>query len=142
MKKSELILCNKEDCFGLIAKMQEHFSQENPLPLKAEISFHRKQRTNRQNAYLWGPLYDAAIDYFKENPVEMIQFILSSLKADFLSKELLHEVCKLRYLEGKSTTKNNTSEQNDYADSLREDMFHLYNLDIPLPNQPSMEAVR
>lgn len=101
------------------------------------VEVKKSVRSTEQNNYLWGCIYPLLKKGFFDTQGEVY------------SVEQIHEAMKLRYnfIDSvnkstgdyirlpKSTTKNNTIEQEDYHQQLRNFALEWFNIIIPLPNE-------
>lgn len=101
-----------------------------------EIKVDRKKRSNNQNSYYWGIVIEIMYRVFREAGLELDTPMDAHdiLKAKF-NKEVVcnnqGEVIEVV----KSTTKNNTFEQEEYHEKIRKWALEFWGVIIPLPNE-------
>lgn len=107
-----------------------------------------KKRSNPQNAYLWGVVYTKIVKHLKDKKV-------LSIKGKDITTEQVHGMCKKAFIdnydvwtfkglyheEQVSTKDMSTIEFENYIGEIR-DYFANNGLDIPPPNEPSLEELQ
>jgi hypothetical protein len=124
---------NKEDAFDFANRLLAFVG--NPAkfePVTIEANFGKK-RSNQQNKYYWMVLADYVAPFFAANPVKLVQFILNRVMQYSITPDFVHEMFKIVYLKGGSTTDNNTKKMKDYTEEIRHDFLHEYQINIPEP---------
>lgn len=129
---------NLEEAEDFCNKLMKFAKKEDFKPIKVDASFGKK-RSNNQNAYYWKSLEAYVLPFFAENPVRLIELVLKAVKFS-ITKEFIHELYKMIYRQGASTTKSNTVGMVNYMDSIRHDFFHDYGIDIPGPTTEKHHA--
>ena len=108
------------------------------------IEPEEKQRTKRQNKYLWGVVYKHLVDndpgYFVNEETERLLHVRG-----IAMNEIVHEFCKVQFLPPvdlgiggglritKSTAKLNRQEFNDYVENIRRWAAEALQVFIPDP---------
>jgi len=126
---------------GKITNNRESFirslNEFNSKEVTITIEERKATRSTEQNNYLWGVIYPLLKKGFFDTQGEVY------------SIEQIHEAMKQRYnyIDSinkqtgdfvrlpKSTTKNNTKEQEAYHEELRRFALEWFNINIPLPNE-------
>jgi hypothetical protein len=126
---------------GKITNNRESFirslNEFNSKEVTITIEERKATRSTEQNNYLWGVIYPLLKKGFFDTQGEVY------------SIEQIHEAMKQRYnyIDSinkqtgdfvrlpKSTTKNNTKEQETYHEELRRFALEWFNINIPLPNE-------
>ena len=120
--------------------------------LVVRIEPEEKQRTKRQNRYLWGVVYKYLVDndpgYFVNEETERL------LKGRGIAmNEIVHEFCKAQFLPPvdlgigggmritKSTAKLNRQEFNDYVENIRRWAAESLQVFIPDPYAAGYEDI-
>ena len=120
--------------------------------LVVRIEPEEKQRTKRQNRYLWGVVYKYLVDndpgYFVNEETERL------LKGRGIAmNEIVHEFCKAQFLPPvdlgigggmritKSTAKLNRQEFNDYVENIRRWAAETLQVFIPDPYAAGYEDI-
>lgn len=101
------------------------------------IQHKRKIRSNRQNAYLWGCVYPILAECFKDHwgDIYTLNQIHHFCKMKFNCVERINESTgEVIYIE-KSTTENDTFDQEQYHEKIRQFAYEWFNTTIPLPNE-------
>jgi hypothetical protein len=96
-----------------------------------------KKRTTPQNRYYWGcmlPILKAAI-YETWGEVKSIEEIHNWAKVQFNYVEKINESTGEIIKLAKSTTENNTTEQEIYHEEIRRFAKEWFGVEIPLPNE-------
>lgn len=133
-KLKKVTFQNKQEAYDWCNKLLAYFwDNQNPKPITVSYGFGEIRRLP-QNAYYWLCL-SKAVEYFEQNPLELIRFIEKSVDEKFLTTKFLHELCKMRYLKDDTTTDKDTAVFAKLTDSLRQDMLHDHNLLIEEPRQ-------
>jgi len=99
-----------------------------------------KLRSLKQNKYYWGVIVAEALEFYKKNEGAFLLDILDAVKAD-ATPEFVHELFKMRFNKGKTTTKNKTDEMEAYMLELRVFFLQKHGLDLPPPNEPLLEEL-
>lgn len=105
--------------------------------VKIEVSKLYKKRSNPQNAYYWGVIVEIwrqiILAEWGEHwsTQEVHEFLKYNFNAEDKVNESTGEILKV----GKSTTKNTTTEQEEYHLICREKAFEMFNTTIPEPNE-------
>lgn len=97
---------------------------------------HRKSRSNQQNRYLWGVVYEMIAKEIGEHPEKVHEL----MKYKFLreTKEVNGE--EMIYLE--STADLSTDDFGQYIDKIKDWALHFLNITIPEPNQVDLETIK
>jgi hypothetical protein len=130
IKNGSLKIANRQKFIDSIRSM-------NDCPVILTIRKKYNQRSNEQNAYYWGVI----IEFWKDillaewgehlNAHEVHEF----LKTNFNAKDVLNEATGELLRLPKSTTKNTTTEQEEFHEVCRQKAFEMFNVMIPLPNE-------
>jgi hypothetical protein len=124
-------------CIENKESINKAFEQYEGKEVKITIEERKATRSTEQNNYLWGVIYPLLKKGFFDTQGEVY------------SIEQIHEAMKQRYnyIDSinkqtgdfvrlpKSTTKNNTKEQEAYHEELRRFALEWFNINIPLPNE-------
>lgn len=96
-----------------------------------------KTRSNKQNAYYWGCIIPIIKQGFKDSWGEShsIKNIHEFLKLEFNYTERVNEITGECVKFPKSTTDNDTRQQEEYHEQIRQFAFDWFNTVIPLPNE-------
>ena len=96
---------------------------------------HRKARSNQQNKYLWGVVYELIAKEIGEHP----ETVHELMKYKFLrtTKEVNGE--ELTYCE--STADLSTDDFGQYIEKIKDWALHFLNITIPEPNQVELENI-
>ena len=94
------------------------------------------KRSSPQNRYYHGVLVKEATGHYKENIGDMIRDVLKAIDAE-PSEMFVHELFKMMFNKGGSTTKLDTAEMELYNLAIRSHFGVEHGVDIPPPN---MEA--
>lgn len=130
----------KEEAIELANKMADYANSEEFKPFSVETDF-KQTRTTKQNRYYFGVVVKKQHDYFGEDLVKFMEWLFKVLQHQ-LTPELIHEVNKIIYNSGKSSTRLKIDDFiNNFATPIREDMLHLCGLDIPLPEDAELRRV-
>lgn len=97
-------------------------------------SLGNKKRTVQQNRRLWGVIYKKALAYYKENPADFIRDLMTATRAE-ITVEFVHEMMKIWWLKGESTTKLSTERMNGYTDAIEEHLFHRHGVPRDEPEE-------
>lgn len=135
-----IVIKDKSDIHGLSARLKEYFDKGNKEPVTLQYVSSKPQRSVEQNKYYWGVVIPVALQYYKQNLTDLIKLLMDAFKFS-LTKDFIHELFKLRFNKGGSTTEHKTDTFSDeYINQIREHFWHEYEVDIPEPNQPPMES--
>lgn len=140
-KVAERQINNKAEAMAYANDLLGHFREEGAAPITIKYGY-KKQRSLNQNAWYWKWLSDYVVPYFSENPVSMVQFILNKVVKFNITPELVHEMFKMVYNNGISTTRNDTKRMAEYCDSIRHDFLHDYRVHIPEPTISGYDDIR
>ena len=99
-----------------------------------------KARSIAQNSYLWGVLYSRCLEFYQGNVRAFIEDLMKAV-GFALTVEFVHEMFKIWWLGGKSTTKLSTEGMMKYQDGIREYFLFKHKLDIPPPNESPIEEL-
>lgn len=124
---------NLEEAEEFCNRLMKFAKKADFQPIKVDASFGKK-RSNPQNAYYWKSLTDYVLPFFANNPMRLIELVLKAVKFS-ITKEFIHELYKMIYRQGASTTKANTIGMVNYMDNIRHDFYHDYGIDIPEPTK-------
>jgi len=127
--------------FGyIIYRVTEYFRQLPKYGLTIKVSVDKPKRSNKQNAYYHTVVKKHVAEYYAENQADFLGDLINAMQAE-ITEEFIHELLKLMFLHGKSTTNNNTEKMEEYILAIREHFFHKYGLDIPQPNQEALQCI-
>lgn len=123
-----------------ISHKQEFLKSISAMPdcrVKLEVSKLYKKRSNDQNAYYWGVIVEIWQQIILEEWGEhwSIEEVHEFLKYNFNSEEKVNENTGEILKVGRSTTKNTTTEQEEFQAICREKAFEMFNVVIPVPNE-------
>jgi hypothetical protein len=97
-----------------------------------------EKRSNPQNRYYWGVVIEKQYNHFAGDLVSFMGWMFKALRFK-LTRDLVHEVNKIIYNSGKSTTKLKMDIFiENFANPIREDMLHHAGIDIPLPEDAGL----
>ena len=103
------------------------------------ITFSKRtnKRSNKQNSYYWGVVIPIFLNCIKVEWGEIwsIQDMHDFLKTNCNFKELVNEETGAILRKPKSTTENNTVEQEEFNKKCRILAKEYFNTNIPLPNE-------
>lgn len=104
--------------------------------IKVTIERHRKNRSNPQNRYYWGVIVPLIVQGLRDTQGEIYsnEEVHEFLKANFNYNELVDESTGEVLKIAKSTTENDTFNQEEYHEKVRIFAFEFLNVSIPLPN--------
>lgn len=130
-------------CNDLIGKFMPSATMraEDIKPIVIKYSY-RKQRSLNQNAWYFLWITDYIVPFWVENPLSLVKFMLDKVLKFQITTELVHELFKIVYNNGISTTKHDTKSMAEYCDKIRHDFLHDYQLHIPEPTIPGYTHVR
>ncbi len=102
------------------------------------FSVKRKKRSNPQNAYYWCVIVAIMFDVFREagHNVKDAQDAHEILKAMFNTEKMVNSNGEFVEVP-KSTTSNNTLEQEEYHERIRRWTAEFWGVNIPEPNEQS-----
>ncbi len=123
---------DRDEALEFCDKLMKFAKSKTFKPIKIEANFG-KARSNSQNSYYWLAISEYILPYFLLNPIKLVELVLKGLKFA-VTKEFIHEIFKMIYLQGSSTTKSSSTSMADYMESIRHDMFHDYQLLVPEPS--------
>lgn len=131
-------ITTKEEAFVLADKIAKYARGNDFKSFSFEADFERK-RSNPQNKYYWGVVIEAQFKYFSGNLVKLLGWLFKALSVR-ITRELIHEINKIVYNNGKSTAKLKIGEyMENFIIPLREDMLHECQFDIPPPEDRQLE---
>lgn len=61
-----------------------------------------KERSDKQRKYYFGCVVEKALEYYKDNPLELVRDVMDSVKADW-TKDFVHELFKMKFNHGQTT---------------------------------------
>jgi hypothetical protein len=126
-----------EKAIELANKIAKYAVSKDFKPFSFESDF-KKPSSDRQREYYWAVIIKMQYAFFKNNILKFCEFVFK-VSRQSLSQELIHTINKILYNNGKSTEKLKSDTREAYHLAIREDMLHFCELDIPLPNEPSMD---
>lgn len=133
---------NKEEALAFCNDLVGQFMGAGEAkPITIQYGY-RKKRSLNQNAWYWKWLSDYVVPYFQDNPVKLVQFILDKVIKFKITPEMVHEMFKMVYNNGISTTRNDTKRMAEYCDDIRHDFLHDYQVNIPEPTIKGYDDVR
>lgn len=103
------------------------------------ITFEKitEKRSNRQNKYYWGVIVPIFRNCIREEWDEFwsLQETHEFLKGNCNYEEMVNEDTGQVIRKTKSTTENDTKDQEDFHEQCRRLAFDFFNTEIPLPNE-------
>src|SRR5690349_18927661 len=124
---------NKQEVYDFCNKLMGCYMDGKEMaPITISYGFGEK-RTTQQNKWYWKWLSDYVVKFFQDNPTELVRLILNKVLKFHITPELIHEMLKVVYNNGISTTKNDTKTMIAYSNKIREDFMFEFNLAIPEP---------
>lgn len=97
----------------------------------------KNKRSNRQNKYYWAVIVPITQNCLKEEWGEIwsLAEVHEFLKANCNFEELVNEETGEVLRKTKSTTENDTKQQEDFHEKCRNLVSSFFNTEIPLPNE-------
>lgn len=130
-------ITTKLDCQNLGQKLINYSMTDKFKPF--EVAYVDKKRTLPQNKYYWGQVVDVQYQYFKNKPFKFIELLFKHLNNEGITRDFIHEVNKVLYNKGKSTTGLSVdSFFEKFLFSLRDDFMHYCGKEIPLPEDKGL----
>jgi hypothetical protein len=129
----EKIILSEKDWLDLCDTVKPAIGRK---PFKVSLSSKLDDndiRSNQQNKYLWGVVYNEMLKYFKDNPREFLEYLLQV----GLNKDFIHEYCKRKY-KVNSTAFLDTRKFFDYVENIKHDCYHDLGFRIPNPNEDQL----
>jgi hypothetical protein len=121
--------------FGRVSfDVNNYYQKGQTDELVITVKRKKKVRTNPQNKYYWGYIIPTCLTFYKSNLPALMSDVLKAIKFD-VTKEFVHEIFKMMFNKGKSTTKNDTEEMEDMATHIRAYMQQEHELILKLPNE-------
>lgn len=105
--------------------------------VELEIKVRRKKRSNLQNAYYWNSIVNTFYQIFRNAGMDLQdeEEAHEILKARFNTEKVVNENTGEVVEVVKSTTRNNTFEQEEYHERCRRWAAEFWGVTIPLPNE-------
>ena len=148
MKLINLIGTIKGGEFDRLPALLNAFKSIKNCKVSIAVEKWYKKRTTAQNSYYWAVIIEYFLQGFKEaNGFVMCTEITNYETGQFfrlpLSKkeqeQKAHELLKQEFNHGRSTTENDTYEQEVYYDYCREFIKEWFGLEVPLPDSAKSE---
>ncbi len=134
-EKQQLEIRNKTDVFALSARLNEYFDSGKTEPVILKYESAKPKRSNPQNSYYWSVVIAMALKFYTENVRAFLSDLMKATKFAF-TREFVHELFKMLFNGGKTTTKHKTDTfSNEYINRIREHFYHEHEFDIPPPNE-------
>lgn len=115
--------------FQVISNRMLIYFRAGGAPLDVTVEKHGSKRTEPQRKFTFGPVYDKALQYYKDNPDKFYIDVLHSLRIGF-DKVTMHEMFKRLLANGKSTSKMTKEEMTEFDNNIAEYMLHEHGIDI------------
>jgi len=119
--------------------LKDNLSYFQDKTLTITVEEWKPKRSNQQNNYYWGVIVPIWKNLLKEEWGEIRsikdthEFLKYNCNYTEIVKEDTGEVLKL----AKSTTRNNTKDQETFHEGCRQLAYEMFNVQIPLPNENS-----
>jgi len=119
--------------------LKDNLSHFQDKTLTITVEEWKPKRSNQQNNYYWGVIVPIWKNLLKEEWGEIRsikdthEFLKYNCNYTEIVKEDTGEVLKL----AKSTTRNNTKDQETFHERCRQLAYEMFNVQIPLPNENS-----
>lgn len=134
-------LNNKTEAMAFCNDLIGHFMKPAFEPIIVKYGF-RKQRSLNQNAWYFKWLTDYVVMAFNQDPVKLVNFLVTKVIKFKMTTESVHELLKIVYNDGLTTTRNDTKKMMEYCDKIRHDFLHDYEIHIPEPTIQGYEDMR
>lgn len=131
-------ITNKVDAFEFIARLQGYMAKPEFESISFQVVAHKPKRSIKQNSYYWGVVIQMTLEFYLNNIKALITDLMQAMRFE-LTPDFVHELFKLMFNKGLSTTKLKTDGMMAYQDAIREHFFHKYKVDIPPPNEPPID---
>lgn len=102
-----------------------------------EVKLSKKKRSNNQNRYYWNSIVNTFFEIFRNAGLDLQdpQEAHEILKAKFNTEHIVNEQTGEAIEVVKSTTRNNTLEQEEYHERCRRWAAEFWGVQIALPNE-------
>ncbi len=134
MSKTIIKITNKTEAYQFIYRLLNYLDRPDFKGITFEVVSEKPKRSLQQNKYYWGVVIEKAVDFYKQNIRLLIVDLMEAMNFA-LTPDFIHELFKMLFNGGKSTTGLKTDEMMNYQDKIRHHFLHKYGVDIPPPNE-------
>lgn len=126
----KLVMANRE-------LLNEWINKHPDKHIQLEIKVLRGKRSSPQNRYYWGCIVNVFFEIFRNAGLEVEDEmdVHEILKSRFNTQKIVNEETGEFFEVPKSTTLNNTFEQEEYHEKCRKWAAEFWNVTIALPNE-------
>lgn len=141
MPKKDYYIKDKDSAMEFCNKLMAYVNSDNFVPFNVEADFG-KGSSDPQRKYYWSVIIETQYQYFKNDVLRFTTWLYKALRAGALDRQLIHEVNKLLYNNGRSSERLVTDKREEYHDKITSDMYHICEVNTPKPNEVDYDDKR